>query len=76
MIFAQPYVVIALIVILAAALLLFVIRRKSDVNHLSPIAGLAFAFIIAGIVFSGNQTVGYVLMGIGLVLAVVDMIRR
>lgn len=76
MFFSQPYIVIAVIVILAAALLLFVIRRKSDVNRLSPFAGLAFAFIIAGIVFGDDQTLGYILMGIGLVLAVVDMIRR
>ena len=76
MIFSQPYILIAVIIILATALLLFVIRRNSDVNRLSPIAGLAFAFIIAGIVFSGDQTLGYILMGIGLVLAVVDMIRR
>lgn len=74
--FFQPTILVALIVLVIAALLLFVIRRNQDVNRLSPFASLAFAFIIAGIVFSSDQILGYILMGIGLVLALVDMIRR
>lgn len=74
--FFQPYILVAVIAIVIAALLLFVIRRKPDVNRLSPFASLTFAFIIAGIVFSEDQILGYILMGIGLILALVDMIRR
>jgi hypothetical protein len=36
---------------------------------------VAFAFILAGILFSANRLVGYGLMGVGVVLAVIDIIR-
>ena len=47
-------------------------------TRLTPLAGLAFGFVIAGIVFSDNRLIGYSLMGVGVALAIVDniLVRR
>jgi hypothetical protein len=52
------------------------IRRKKAENRITPLAGMAFAFILAGILFGEDRLVGYGLMGIGVVLAVADILNR
>ncbi len=60
---------------LVAVLALFV-SRGPRVNKLTPLAGLAFASVVSGIVFSDDRLVGYSLLGLGVVLAVVDIFDR
>ena len=36
----------------------------------------AFAFVLAGIIFGEERIVGYGLMGVGVVLAIVDIVNR
>jgi hypothetical protein len=67
------YILIAILALAVTAILVFWIRGKSRQNRLSPLAGLAFAFIIAGIMFGDNRFIGYGLMGFGIILAVVDI---
>ena len=50
--------------------------RKNKKQKLTPLAGLAFGFILLGIVFGNNRLVGYGFIGIGVLLAVVDMFRK
>jgi hypothetical protein len=41
------------------------------------LASLAFGFVVAGIVFGNdNRLIGYGLMGIGVLLAVLDIFRN
>jgi hypothetical protein len=54
-------------------LLAFVSSRDKRQNRLTPLAGLAFTFIIAGILFGENRILGYGLMGIGVLMAVIDI---
>ena len=70
------YTLVAIIVLLAVVIVAFVLGRREPHNRLSPLAGLAFGFIIAGILFGDNRMVGYTMLGIGLVLAVADILRR
>ncbi len=60
---------------LVAVLVLFVSRGRRE-NRLTPLAGLAFAAVVSGIVFSDDRLVGYSLFGLGVVLAVVDAFNR
>lgn len=60
---------------LVAVLVLFVSRGRR-VNRLTPLAGLAFAAVVSGIVFSDDRLVGYSLLGLGVVLAVFDILNR
>lgn len=45
-------------------------------KRLTPLAGLAFGFVIAGIVFGDNRLIGYSLMGVGVTLAILDILVR
>lgn len=69
------YGVAIIVLIIVVGLTLFTNRKKND-DGLTPLAGLAFGFILAGVIFSSYRLIGYLLMGIGAVLAVIDMQRR
>jgi hypothetical protein len=71
------YILIAIAALaIIIALLVFVVRGKRVEKNLSPLTGLAFAFILAGIFaevfFGAGRLINYGLMGIGVILAVVD----
>jgi len=73
---SQIYVVVAVIALAIVVVLVFLVGRRKNQNRLSPLAGLAFAFILASILFGEEKTVGYGLIGIGVILAVVDIFYR
>ena len=72
------YVILSLVVLSFIALLVyFVSRKRSGLGKpLTPLAGLSFTFILAGLFFGGNQWVGYTLTGVGVILAVIDIIMK
>ena len=45
-------------------------------HHLTPLAGVAFALIVAGLVFGEHPVLRYGLIGAGVALAVLDIVRR
>ncbi|MFH1522045.1 MAG: hypothetical protein ABIF18_03730 [archaeon] len=49
-------------------------RKDKKKERFSPLAGIAFAFVVAGIAFGENRLVGYSLMGIGIILAIINAI--
>ncbi len=71
-------VVIAIVII--ALFVLMLIRQKqnkdTDSKALTPLTGLAFACIVAGIMFGDERWLGYGLMGVGVVLAVIDAVIK
>ena len=73
---SQIYIAISIVVLAAIALLVIVIGRSKKQNRLTPLAGIAFGFILAGIVFGDDRLIGYSLMGIGVILAVIDIFIR
>jgi hypothetical protein len=73
---SQMYIIVAIVVLAVIALLVFVLGAKERGRRLTPLASLAFAFVLAGIVFGENRLVGYGLMGVGVVLAVIDMFAK
>jgi hypothetical protein len=69
------YLAIGVISGLAIAMnLVFFYNRKE--KGLSRLAGLAFAFVIAGIFLGGQRLIGYSLLGVGVILAVIDIIHK
>ncbi len=72
---SQIYILIS-IVALAIIMLILIFTRKKMGKPLSQLATFAFLFIIAGIVFGENRLIGYSLMGVGIVLAIIDIIRQ
>jgi len=73
---STAFILISIVVILIVAVLVFFVSRNRAENHLTPLAGLAFGFILAGILFGEIRLLGYGLMGVGVIIAVIDIFRR
>ena len=70
------YIAISIAVLAVIALLIFVVRKNGNENRLTPLASLAFGFVLAGILFGDDRLIGYSLLGVGVLLAVIDMFNR
>lgn len=73
---SQAFVAVAIVVLAIVALLVFIVRGMKVQNRITPLAAIAFAFVLAGIVFGEDRLIGYGLMGIGILLAVADFWNR
>ncbi len=73
-----PYILLALIVpaLILIILAIFLRKKEKPMGTLYFLAGISFAFIIAGIIFGENRILGYSLMGTGVLIAVVDIILK
>ena len=73
---SQMYIIVAIVVLAVIVLLLFVVGKKGKEKRLTPLASFAFEFVLAGILFGDNKLIGYGLMGIGVILAVIDIFNK
>jgi len=73
---SQIYILILIVVLLIIAILVFFIKKNKKQKPLTPLAGLAFGFVIAGIIFGESRLVGYSLIGIGVLFAIIDIIKK
>lgn len=69
------YLLISIIILFIILIVLIFIGKKKQ-KTLSPLASLAFAFIVAGIIFGENRIISYLLIGIGIFLAVIDIAKK
>ena len=72
---SQIYIALTITALAMLAVLVLIIK-KGPRKKLTPLAGLAFGFVLAGTSFSDERLVAYGLMGIGMLLAVVDYFRQ
>jgi heme/copper-type cytochrome/quinol oxidase subunit 4 len=72
----QIYIIISIAVLAIIAILVFFINKKKKEQGLTPLAKYAFIFVIAGILFGDNWMIGYSLLGIGIILAVIDIVMK
>ena len=73
---STAFILISIVVIVIVAVLVFFVSKNRSENHLTPIASLAFGFILAGILFGEIRLLGYGFMAIGVVIAVVDIFNQ
>jgi len=76
---SQIYILISIVILLIIFILLFFVAKKNKNKKqkpLTPLAGIAFAFILASIIFGEDRLAGYSLLGIGVLLAVIDIIKK
>ena len=64
------------IITLAAVMIILFLTRKKIQRPLSRLAAFSFALIIAGIAFGEDRLTSCSLMGSGIFLAVIDMLRK
>ena len=70
------YILIAIIVLLIIFIPIFLIRKNKKERTITPLTSIAFAFVVAGIVFNDSRWISYSLMGIGILLSVLDIILK
>jgi chromate transport protein ChrA len=73
---SQIYIAVSILVLAVIAILILAVRKNGKRNRLTLLVGLSFGFVLAGTFFSDNRVIGYGLLGIGVLLAVVDMFNR
>ena len=73
---SQIYIVVSIVVLAVIAFLVFFVSKNRKENRLTPLASLAFGFVLAGLFFGEDRFIGYGLMGVGVLLAVVDMFNK
>jgi heme/copper-type cytochrome/quinol oxidase subunit 1 len=73
---SQMYILLGIVVLAVIALLVFYVNKGKKKEGMSKLAGIAFGFVIAGIIFSEDRMISYGLMGIGVILAVIDIIMK
>ena len=72
----QIYVTIAILALLFIIYLAFSRKKRKKEDRINTLRGLALAFILVGIIFGGNRLVGYVLIGVGVLFAIIDIISK
>ena len=72
---SQIYILIAILALLLIVIFLFVIKKNKNKPELTPLTGMAFILIISGMFFN-DRTVAYPLFGIGVLLAIADMVKK
>jgi len=70
------YIAISIVVLAIIALLVFFVNKNKKDKKLTPLAGIAFGFILAGIVFGDDRLIGYSLIGVGVILAIIDIFKK
>ena len=71
----QSYILLS-IVVLGIIMVILVLAKKKAQKPLSKLSGIAFLFVIAGIFFGEKRLIGYSLMGIGVIFAIIDIIGK
>lgn len=71
-----PYILIALVAIVIVVVFVFAVGRNRQENRLTPLAGLAFGFIVAGLIFGGSSIMSYAFLLLAIIVAVIDIIMR
>jgi len=70
------YIIIALAAFIVLAIVLFFIKPKNKEQKLSPLISLSFGLILAGIFFGKERWLGYTLIGVGVLLAFAELLRK
>lgn len=73
---SQIYIVISIVVLAIIALVIFFVRKKKKEKKLTPLTGLAFAFILGGLIFGDDRLIGYSLIGVGVIFAIIDIFKK
>jgi hypothetical protein len=72
----QIYIAISVVTLLILIVLLTRRLLRGEKSGLTPKASLAFGFIVAGFLFGEDRLVSYGLMGIGVGIAILDILDQ
>lgn len=72
---SQVYILISVIV-LAVIMVILIMTKKRMQKPPSRLTAFAFIFIMAGIIFGDDRLIGYSLIGVGVILAIIDIVKK
>lgn len=72
---ATIYISIAIVVLILIFIIFFIAKGKRK-QKLSPLASIALLFVLASIFFGESRLTGYTLIGIGIIIAIIDIIIK
>ena len=72
---ATGWILIAVLVLIIIFLVLFFLRKNKK-KQMSKLGSFSLLFVLAGIIFGDNKILGYSLIGIGIILAIIDIISK
>jgi hypothetical protein len=72
----SPFLLIAIAALAVIAVIELLINPAKKSVRLSPLTAFSFVLVIAGTFFAERTWMGYALMGTGILLAIVDIIRK
>ena len=72
----QPVWIGISIAALAVIVLLLLLGRGKQYRRPSNLAVLGMSFVVLGIIFGDSRIIGYSFIGVGVLLSVIDMVRR
>ena len=73
---SQIYIILSIAVLALIFATMLIVKKQKPERKLTKLAALSFIFLIAGLFSSESRLIGYGLIGIGIVLAVVDIIKN
>ena len=72
---SEIYIIIA-VTALVLIVSLYLKNRNANKKPMSHLTKLGYALVFAGIFFGDERLIGYTLIGIGVLLSVIDIIRN
>ena len=71
-----PIVFVAIAILLLVITAQYALKPKEDVMPLSRLAGVALILVISGLFLGKHPSIGYTLIGLGMILAVADILNH
>jgi len=77
MVTSKSYILIGVVVLAIIIIVLGIFKNKKPGKKMSKLTTVSFIFVILGIVMGGDSRFsGYSLMGIGIIVAIIDIIMK
>lgn len=71
-----PYIIVSIGALLLLAMLAYATIKSGRPNRITPLAALAFVLVLGGILLGQERVIGYCLMAAGVVLALIDIVKK
>lgn len=71
-----PFAIVAIVILLLATFNRYIIKSGEEATPLSRLAWTALILVISGLLLGKRPAIGYILIGSGMVLAVVDILNN
>jgi hypothetical protein len=69
----QIYILISIVAFLIIFFVVVFVRKDKRGKRLAPLARFSLLFVLAGIIFIENRLIGYILISLGILLAILDI---